>query len=64
MTTQLNKCYNSDMNDNTYFKEDIDGIPFKTCEENQISYTINGENADFPCDGHSLEVYPSETNPL
>ncbi len=47
--TDLNKCYYSKMTEDNLYKEDIDGIKFNTCEENEISHNIKGENAVFPC---------------
>lgn len=63
LQTQLNKCFAQTMNDATYLKTTISGVPFTTCEENGISHTISGENAPFPCDGHKIDVYPSEVDP-
>lgn len=43
------------------YREDIDGVKFNECEENQITHSISGENANFPCEGYVVDAYPSET---
>ena len=50
------------MTDETVYTQEINGVKYNTCEENDISYTIHGENTDFPCMGHSLDIYPSDTD--
>ena len=55
--TDLDQCYYEEMNDDTVYTKDIDGIKYQTCEENQISNVIQGEQEKFGCMGYVLDIY-------
>jgi hypothetical protein len=44
------------------YKEPIDDIPFKYCNDTEIGYTISGENADFPCFGYVLDTFANQSD--
>lgn len=41
----------------------IDGVNFKTCDEIGTFTSISGEQADFPCAGYLIDIFPSNTDP-
>jgi hypothetical protein len=51
------------MSEANLYKEEINGIKFNTCEENDISHSIQGENAAFGCQGYVVDAFPSENDP-
>ena len=60
--TPLNKCYYDIADDNVrgmdvvFNKTDIDGVPFSSCADNGIEYTIEGEQGHLPCFGHTIDI--------
>lgn len=40
-------------------KTEIDGVEFQTCEQLKSVNSIFGENAEFPCHGHVIDIYPN-----
>lgn len=50
------------MSDSYLYKDPIDNIPFRYCNDTGIGYIISGENADFPCEGYVLDTYANESD--
>lgn len=44
-------------NDKYLFKEDIDGVSWKSCSELGSSHSLKGEQNMFPCGGHAIDIY-------
>ena len=48
--TPLDECYEVFMTLANQYKEPIDGVEWQTCQQNNITFSIKGENAAlFPC---------------